>query len=135
MSTSQVYVSCAGGVVRDASGRVLVIRRAHPPDEGRWSLPGGRVEPGESPAEAAVREIREETGLIVETKALIGRTQIAGPEGSTYRVDDFRCQLVGGELHPGGDAADARWVSVDELRALGCTPRLVETLEEWDALS
>lgn len=135
MSSSSVFVSCAGGVVRDTSGRVLVIRRAHPPDEGRWSLPGGRLEPSESAAQAAVREVREETGLVVKASALLGRIQIAGQQGSTYLVDDFVCQVVGGELRAGGDAADARWVSVDELRALACTPRLLETLEEWGALS
>jgi len=134
VSISQPYVLCAGGVVRDASGRLLMIRRARPPDEGCWSLPGGRVEPGESAAEAAVREIREETGLVVDTAMLLGRTQIAGPDGSTYLVDDFRCRLVGGELRPGGDATEARWVSIAELGSLACTPRLIETLEEWSAL-
>lgn len=125
---------CAGAVVRNSSGRLLVVRRGRPPDKGLWSLPGGRLEPGESAAEAAVREVREETGLVVEAMALLGQTQIAGPEGSPYVVDDFACRLLGGKLRPGSDAADAKWVSIDELRQLRCTPRLVETLEEWGAL-
>lgn len=70
----------------------------------------------------------------MEATALLGRTKIAGPKGVTYLVDDFACQVRGGVLQPGTDASDARWVGVDQLRELGCTPRLVETLKEWGAL-
>src|SRR2546430_16924216 len=58
-------VPCAGAVVKDQAGRLLLVRRGREPGRGRWSLPGGRVEPGETAAEAAVREVREETGLDV----------------------------------------------------------------------
>ena len=61
-----------GAVVGDGQGRLLLIRRGHPPGEGLWSLPGGRVETGESDAAAVARELREETGLSVEIGELIG---------------------------------------------------------------
>ena len=70
----------------------------------------------------------------MEVGLLVGRTELAGPSGSTYVVDDFLCTPVGGILTAGWDATEARWVSVQELRALDCTPRLVETLREWGAL-
>jgi mutator protein MutT len=135
VSKQRRYVPCAGAVVRDARGRLLVVRRGHAPSAGLWSLPGGRVEPGETAAEAAAREVREETGLIVTVGALLGRTELVGPAGSTYLVDDFSCTPVGGRLAAGSDASDVRWVSGDELRRLDCTPRLVETLGEWGALT
>jgi mutator protein MutT len=130
----QRQVLCAGAVVRDADGRLLLVRRGHAPSAGLWSLPGGRVEPGETAAEAAAREVREETGLIVEVGPLLGRTELAGPAGSTYLVDDFSCTPVGGRLAAGSDASDVRWVSADELLRLACTPRLVETLVDWGAV-
>ena len=59
-------IPCVGAIIRDPAGRLLLIKRGHDPEAGRWSLPGGRVEPGESDAQALVREMREETGLIVQ---------------------------------------------------------------------
>lgn len=129
-----MHVRCAGAVVRDERGRLLVVRRGQQPGEGLWSLPGGRVEPDETPAEAAAREAREETGLVVEVGALLGRTEIPGPGGATYQVEDFAGTAVAGELAAGTDAREVRWVSIAELRRMPCTPRLVETLEGWGAL-
>ena len=131
---SEQRVHCAGGVVRDTAGRLLLVRRGHAPSVGLWSLPGGRVEVGETAAAAAAREVREETGLVVAVGALLGRTELAGPSGSTYVVDDFVCTPVGGTLEAGSDATNVRWFSVAEIRTLDCTPRLVETLEGWGAL-
>ena len=61
--TGSEAIPCVGAVVFDDSGRLLLIRRANPPAQGTWSLPGGRVEPGESSEDAVVRELHEETGL------------------------------------------------------------------------
>ena len=116
-------VSCAGAVVRDGAGRLLLVLRANEPSRGRWSLPGGRIEPGESAEQAAAREVREETGLDVTIGALVCRADL-GP----YVVDDFAATVVGGVLTPGDDALDARWVTLDEARALPLTPGLLETL-------
>ena len=70
---------CVGGIVHDVAGRLLVIRRGHEPGRGLWSLPGGRVEPGETDAQAVVREMREETGLDVRPGPLVGTVVEAVP--------------------------------------------------------
>ena len=76
-------VPCVGAVVHDAAGRLLLVRRGRDPHRGRWSLPGGRVEAGESPEQAIEREVREETGLTVR----------AGPAGGS-RADPRRRRRV-----------------------------------------
>ena len=58
-------IPCVGAVIKDETGRLLLIRRGHEPGAGLWSIPGGRIEPGESDLAALVREVREETGLDV----------------------------------------------------------------------
>ena len=58
-------IPCVGAVIKDGPGRLLLIKRGHEPGKGLWSIPGGRVEAGESDADALVREVREETGLVV----------------------------------------------------------------------
>jgi 8-oxo-dGTP diphosphatase len=123
-----------GAVVRDEKGRLLVIRRGHPPGEGLWSLPGGRVEPGESDAAAIARELREETGLRVESGKLVGVVERPGPDGVIFDIYDYAATVVGGALRPGDDAADARWVGAAELRALPTTTGLIEALTDWAVL-
>jgi 8-oxo-dGTP diphosphatase len=122
-------VRCAGAVVRDASGRLLLVRRANEPSRGLWSLPGGRVEPGESATDAAAREVYEETGLRVTVGALLCTADL-GP----YVVDDFAATVAGGDLRAGDDALDARWCTPDEVRALPLAPGLVDALESMGAL-
>lgn len=118
-------VECAGAVVRDAAGRLLLVRRGHEPALGSWSLPGGRIEVGESPAEAAAREVAEETGLIVEIGELL---QTVDLWDGGYRVHDFAAAVVGGTLRAGDDASDVRWCGIDELDALDLSPDLVDEL-------
>src|SRR3954470_10445040 len=110
----------AGAVVRDDEDRLLRGRRGHPPSVGLWSLPGGRVEPGESPAQAAAREVLEETGLQVEVGELLACVRIGD-----YLVHDFAADVVGGVLRAGDDATDARWCSFDEAELLPLTPGLL----------
>lgn len=114
--------------------RLLLIKRGHPPGEGLWSLPGGRVEPGETDAAAVVREIAEETGLRVEPGLLIGSVMRPGPGGVTYDIHDYAATFLDGEPRAGDDAADVRWVTDDELRALPTTDGLVEALTRWGVL-
>jgi 8-oxo-dGTP diphosphatase len=130
-----VRVPCVGAVVRDQDDRLLVILRANPPAAGRWSIPGGRVEPGESDAEALLREMAEETGLVVEVGDMVGTVERDGPGDSVYVIHDYSCMVIGGELIPGDDAADARWVTEGELAGLECSPGLRESLTEWGVLS
>ncbi|HVT21050.1 MAG TPA: NUDIX domain-containing protein [Mycobacteriales bacterium] len=123
-------VICAGAVVRDADGRLLLVRRGHPPAQGSWSLPGGRVEPGEAHAEAAVREVREETGLDVEVGDLL--RSVALPGG--YLVHDFAATVTGGTLHAGDDADDVRWCGPTELENLPLSPGLLDELHAMGVL-
>jgi mutator protein MutT len=118
-------VECAGAVVRDDNGRLLLVRRGRPPAEGHWSVPGGRIEPGETAAAAAVREVREETGLDVAVGRVLITAVIAD---GAYRVRDFAATVIGGELRAGDDAAEVRWVEVAELSTMTLSPGLLEEL-------
>ncbi len=118
-----------GGIVVDAGGRLLLVQRANDPGRGLWSVPGGRVEPGETDEQALVRELAEETGLVVAPGPLLGRV-VRGP----YVIADYRCEPVGGELRAGDDAADARWVDASALARLPLVDGLLEMLTEWGAL-
>ena len=127
-------VRCVGAIVHDPVGRLLMIRRGHPPGKGLWSLPGGRVEPGESDAAAVVRELAEETGLRVTPGRLVGAVDRPGPGGATYDIRDYAATVTGGTLRAGDDASEARWVAPGELCRLATTPGLLDTLTEWDVL-
>lgn len=127
-------VNCVGAIVLDDARRLLLIRRGHPPGVGRWSLPGGRVEPGESDAVAVRREVLEETGLEVAVGPLAGTVDLPAPGGGTYAVRDYRATVVGGTLTPGDDAADARWCTREELARLPLTTGLLDTLRAWRVL-
>jgi 8-oxo-dGTP diphosphatase len=127
-------IPCVGAVIKDARGRLLLIKRGHEPGAGLWSLPGGRIEPGETDTEALVREIREETGLVIEARQLIGAVQRPGQDGDVLDIRDYAATVTGGTLGAGDDAADARWVDVAELRSLPVTEGLTETLASWGVL-
>ena len=111
-----------GAIIIDAS-RVVLVKRGHPPLEGEWSIPGGVVEVGETLRDAAVREAREETGLSVETRDLLGVYDrvLKDERGRTryhYVLIDFLCRRVAGELAAGDDATEARWFRREELASL-----------------
>lgn len=123
-----------GAIIFDPARRLLVIRRGRPPGEGLWSLPGGRVEPGESDAAAVRREVLEETGLLVRVGALAGAVDRPGPGGDTYVIRDYLATVTGGSLAAGDDAADARWCTHEELVRLPLTAGLLDALTLWNAL-
>jgi len=127
-------IACVGAVIEDELGRLLLIKRGHAPGAGLWSLPGGRIEPGETDAEALVREVREETGLTVEAGHLLGTVRRPARDGDVFDIRDYRATVTGGRLEPGDDAADTRWVDAVELESLPITEGLTETLTSWGVL-
>jgi 8-oxo-dGTP diphosphatase len=123
-----------GAVVTDAEGRLLMIKRGHEPGAGLWSVPGGRIEPGETDAEALVREMLEETSLTVEPGRLLGQVQRPGLGGTVIDIRDYAATVIGGTLRAGDDAADVRWVAADEMDSLEITEGLIEALTDWGVL-
>ncbi len=126
-------IPCVGAVIKDAGGRLLLIRRGHEPGAGLWSLPGGRVEPGETDQQAVTREVREETNLTVECRGLLGRAELPGAGGTVIDVSDYLAVVTGGELAAGDDATDARWVAAADLERLPLTSGLAGYLAAWGA--
>ena len=114
-----------GAIILDGR-RVLLVRRARPPLKGVWSIPGGRLELGESLTDGLRREIREETGLEI---AILDRVEvferITRDDDSRvqyhYVLIDYLCEPAGGVLCAADDAADARWVEQDEMTELTIT--------------
>jgi mutator protein MutT len=109
-----------GAVIVRSDANVLLVRRGRPPLAGSWSLPGGRVEAGETLEQAVVREVLEETALRVRARYSLGVVCIAR-EGFRYDIHEFLCSLEAPRAHAraGDDAADVRWAALDELAGLG----------------
>ncbi len=127
--TRPATVPCVGAVIARADGRLLLIQRGNEPGRGLWSLPGGRVEPGESDEAAVAREVAEETGLTVRVGKLAGRVR-----RGRYDIGDYFATVVSGELAAATDALDARWADPRELETLPTTTGLVEALTSWGVL-
>jgi ADP-ribose pyrophosphatase YjhB (NUDIX family) len=127
------FVGVGAIIVR--GGRVLLIRRGQAPLLGEWSLPGGVLECGETLREAAVREAREETGLIVQAGDQLGVYErvTRGDDGRVryhYVLIDFLCVPAGGQLQAGSDATDARWFSSQELEGLNLPQDTREVIQK-----
>jgi 8-oxo-dGTP diphosphatase len=118
----------AGAVVQDADGRLLVVRRGRSPAKGRWSLPGGRVEPGERAADAAVREVHEETGLDVEVVSFLGFSEVIADDHHIV-ILDFLAAMQGGDLRSGDDADAVEWVGRAALAERPTTDGLLAFLD------
>jgi mutator protein MutT len=114
-------VGVGGVVVQD--GRAVIVRRAHEPRQGEWSLPGGTVELGETLIEAVMREIKEETGLDVEVGEIVevfDRVhRLEGRIQYHFVIVDYLCHPIGGTLQAGDDAAEVAWVAADEIERYG----------------
>lgn len=129
-------IAAVGGIaVRDRA--LLLVRRGHAPSRGRWSLPGGRVEPGETPQHALAREIAEETGLTVDVGELVGEVVRPGPNGITYRIQDFWVTVhgthagAGDDPVAGDDALDVAWVALADVAKRQLSAGLLRTLRLW----
>lgn len=119
----------AVGVVCLRGDEVLLIRRGTPPRVGEWSLPGGRIEPGEGVRAAALRELHEETGVEARLIGLIDVVDGLFPEGPHYVLIDFVAEWISGEPVAGDDAAEAIFVpAADALSRVGWTEtrRIIE---------
>jgi 8-oxo-dGTP diphosphatase len=130
---------CAVGAIILERSELVLVKRAREPALGEWSLPGGRVEIGESLAEACAREVREECGLDVEVEGLAGVFEriLRDDDGRVthhYVIHDFWVKPRGHDLTPGDDADDARWVAVDQLSEYTLTAGLFEFLQDRGAL-
>lgn len=132
------------GAVVIEGARVLLVRRGNAPLKGEWSLPGGALELGETLQQGVVREVLEETGLVVEPAAMIEvldritRDEASGRIHYHYVLIDFVCRVTGGTLLSGSDADEARWVGREELQEQGgyalasVTVRVIEKAFRFD---
>ena len=134
MSAGLPKVGVGGLVV--VEGRVLLIRRGKAPLLGRWSIPGGTVESGETLEQALIREMAEETGLDVVPGRLLTVLDRIEREGEVvvfhYVILDYLCQCLSeaGAARAGSDALEVRWVRAEELEPLDLTPKALEVVQE-----
>jgi 8-oxo-dGTP diphosphatase len=124
------------GAVIVEEGRVLLVQRGTEPVKGKWSIPGGLIDVGESLREAVAREVREETGLLVEPLELIELLDRIHRDGDRVRyhyvIADYLCRVVGGTLLAASDADAVRWVERAEWNshsALGIEPITARVIE------
>lgn len=117
----------AVGAIVFKDGRVLLVKRSKPPSEGRWAIPGGGVNLGETLREAARREIMEETGVSIRAGDPVFTFDVVEKDDSGrirfhYVIVDLAAEYVSGDPVPADDATDAAWVSPDELGGLDVSP-------------
>jgi mutator protein MutT len=123
-----------GGVVI-ADGRALLIRRAHPPLEGEWSIPGGKLEIGETLVNAVRRELAEETGIEVRVGDLIEVFERIFPDDAGqpkyhYVIVDYLCELISGRACAGSDVTDVAWAEEAELPKYSLTPTATRVIKK-----
>lgn len=134
----------AAGIVCLRGDDVVLVRRGTPPLEGRWSLPGGRIEWGERAADAALRELKEETGceaklvgLVDVVDGLLSRSAASEGDGpwAHYVLIDYAARWVSGEPRAGDDAREARFFAPSEIEALGLWSETLRIIEAARAMA
>lgn len=123
------------GAIIIEDGRVVLVKRAHPPLQAEWSIPGGLLELGELVQDAAMREAREETGLTVEAGELLGVYDrvLRSPDQRVqyhYVLIDFLCRRVAGDLSAASDAAEVQWFRRSELPGLKLAKDTLEVIQK-----
>ncbi len=116
------------------AGRLLMVRRGRGTATGMWSIPGGRVERGETMAEAVVRELTEETGVEGVCEGLVGWVERMGADHHYVIFDFWVRALAGAEPAPGDDATEAAWVLLDDVPQLPLVDGLAEFLSDHGVL-
>lgn len=128
---SQPVVAVAAVIVKD--GKMLLVKRANEPARGKWSLPGGVVELGESLRDALIREVREECGIDIEVDSLFDVVEVINKEGGRVRfhyvILDYLAHPIGGELRAMGDAEDVKWIPISEVEKYNITNSLRRLLK------
>lgn len=117
----------AASVALIDGGRVLLIRRARAPYSGMWTLPGGRLEPGEDAEACAIREVREELGLSVYALRPLTRLALGG--AADFLLQVFATEAFDGSIVPSAEIAAYRWVRGEMLGGMRTTPHLLDVLE------
>ncbi|MCW1887493.1 (deoxy)nucleoside triphosphate pyrophosphohydrolase [Luteolibacter flavescens] len=126
-------IEVVAGLILDGTGRLLACKRPEGKHlGGKWEFPGGKVEPGESPSDALVRELEEELGIRVETATAL--TPVVWDYGrGPIRLHPFLCRILSGQPHP-HEHSEIRWCGPDELGELDWAEADVPILEEWRAM-
>lgn len=131
-------IRCVGAIVRDERGRLLMVRRKNDPGAGLWSVPGGRIEDGETGEQAVMREVLEETGVHITLTGLAGVVERPAPDGDVFVIEDFYARVETGTdphaVSAGDDATEAGWYPLPRVLTLDCVPGLVDQLKEWRVL-
>lgn len=123
------------GVVVIKEDKVLLIRRGNEPNKGKWSIPGGGQELGETLKETAKREIREETGIEIKELKLLDVVDLILPDSSEniqfhYTLIDYKAKWKSGECKADNDALEARWFSLNELNSLDLWHKTIEIIKQ-----
>ncbi|SMB92991.1 mutator mutT protein [Thermanaeromonas toyohensis ToBE] len=135
---SQPLVGVGAVIIREE--KLLLVLRGQPPAQGLWSIPGGRVEAGETLSQALEREVAEECGIVIQVGPPIAVLDSIyldelGRVKYHFVLVDFWARYVSGELRPASDVAEARWIALKEIRKYELTSGTLDLLQHLGLLS